>query len=324
MEFRQIEAFVAVAEHESFTRAGDQLHLTQSAVSQLVRRLEEAIGEPLFVRNGRKIKATRAGDELLPAALEMLRLRRTFGARAAAAPEQVGGALRVGTSSAATAFLWAQTFQAFAQQYRKVELDVRSTQQTMKTLDDLLAGELDVGILPFPVPHPRLVGHVVGHQEALLVAAPSHPLAARRRITTADLAAARFILYEQRMNFRALSDLYFRRLGIAPTIVLQSNDTYLIRAMTEVGFGVAFLPDWAVQRELAEGRLLTLAKPGPRLTEAFGVMHLARGVSPAGQAFVAFCRENVALLPAIARGGLEAGAAREGTGRLRAASKSMP
>jgi DNA-binding transcriptional LysR family regulator len=304
MEFRQIETFIVASEQESFTRAGHLLHLTQSAVSQLIRRLEEEIGEPLFVRNGRKIKITRAGEELLPAAMEIMRWRHVFVERTMTVPEQITGELRIGTSSAATAFLWARTFQAFAQKYRNIELDVRSTQQTMKTLEDLLSGELDIGILPFPIPNPRLTGHVLGHQEALLVASPGHPLAARSAPSVKDLAEAKFILYEHRMNFRALSDVYFRTLGISPRIVLQSNDTYLIRTMAEVGFGIAFLPDWGIQRELQEGLLVALNKPGPRLLEEFGVMHLSRGVSPAAQEFVRFCKENVDLLPQYARGGL--------------------
>lgn len=304
MEFRQIEAFIVASEQESFTRTGELLHLTQSAVSQLIRRLEEEIGEPLFVRHGRRVRATRAGIELLPAALEIMRWRHVFVERTMSVPENITGGLRVGTSSAAAAFLWARTFHAFANAYPNIELDVRSTQQTMNTQEDLLSGELDVGILPFPIPHPRLAGHILGHQEALLVAAPDHPLAKKSRLTARDLAKSKFILYEQRMNFRALSDLYFRTLGISPPIVLQSNDTNLIRSMAEVGFGIAFLPDWGIQRELQESRLILLRKPGPRLFEEFGVMFLARGISPAAQKFVDFCREHIDLLPRVAQGGL--------------------
>ena len=304
MEFRQIEAFIVVSELESFTRAAERLHLTQSAVSQLIRRLEDEIGEPLFVRNGRAVRPTGTGVELLPAAMEIVRWRHVFVDRSSQEPAQITGGLRVGTSSAGTAFLWARTFQAFAQAYPRVALDVRSTQKTVNTMEDLLSGDLDVGIMPFPLPHSRLSGVVLGHHEALLVAAPEHPLAAKRSLTAADLENAKFILYEHHMNFRALSDSYFGVLGVSPLVVLQSNDTHLIRAMAEVGFGIAFLPDWAVQRELEERRLVALPKPGPRQFEDFGAMYLSRGISPAAQAFVRFCEEHIDFLPRIAQGGL--------------------
>ena len=306
MEFRHVEAFVSVAELESFTRAGDQLHLSQSAVSQLIRRLEEELREPLFVRNGRRVRLTRTGLELLPSAHEIMKLRTALAEKVAPRPEDISGGLRVGTSSAATAFLWARTYQAFALRYPKIELDVRATPQTQNTVEDLLSGELDIGVLPFPISSPRLVGKVLGHHEALLLAAPSHPLAKKRNVTLADLAEARFILYEQRMNFRALADTYFRELGINPKIVLQSNDTNLIRAMTEVGFGIAFLPDWGVQRELKEKRLAVIKAPGPRLREEFGVVHLAHGICAAAQEFVKFCMANNNLLPRVSRGGFTA------------------
>jgi DNA-binding transcriptional LysR family regulator len=303
MEFRHVEAFVSVAELESFTRAGDQLHLTQSAVSQLIRRLEEELREPLFLRNGRRVRLTRTGVELLPSALEIMKLRNALSEKVAPHPEDISGGLRVGTSSAATAFLWATTYQAFALRYPKIELDVRATPQTQNTVEDLLSGELDIGVLPFPLGSPRLVGKVLGHHEALLLAAPTHPVAKKGRVTVADLADARFILYEQRMNFRGLADTYFREIGINPNIVLQSNDTNLIRAMTEVGFGISFLPDWGVQRELKEKRLTVIKGPGPRLREEFGVVHLSHGICAAAQEFVKFCMANNHLLPRVSRGG---------------------
>jgi LysR family transcriptional regulator, transcriptional activator of the cysJI operon len=306
MEFRHVEAFVSVAELESFTRAGDQLHLTQSAVSQLIRRLEEELGEPLFVRNGRRVRLTRTGVELLPSALDIMKLRTALIDKVAPRPEDIGGGLRVGTSSAATAYLWAKTYQAFALRYPKIDLDVRATPQTQNTVEDLLSGELDIGVLPFPLASPRLVGKVLGHHEALLLASPAHPLTKKGKATSADLNGARFILYEHRMNFRALADNYFRETGINPKIVLQSNDTNLIRAMTEVGFGLAFLPDWAVQRELKEKRLVVIRGPGPRLREEFGVVHLAHGICAAAQEFVKFCIANNHLLPEVARGGFTA------------------
>lgn len=304
MEFRQIEAFIVVSEQGSFTRAGELLHLTQSAVSQLVRRLEDEIGEALFIRHGRNVIPSRTGVELLPAALEILRWRQVFEKRSITDPSRMTGALRVGTSSAGTAFLWAQMFQAFAQAYPLVKLDVRSTQRTATTKEDLLSGELDVGIMPFPLPHSRLTGIVLGHHEALLIASPEHPLALKGKLSTDDLAEARFILYEKQMNIRALADSYFEAIGITPHIVLQSNDTYLIKAMTEVGFGIALLPDWAIQRELKEGTLVALDKPEPRQFENFGPMFLARGTSSLVQEFVRFCEKNIRLLPENSRGPL--------------------
>lgn len=302
MEFRHVEAFVCVAERESFTRAGDQMHLSQSAVSQLVRSLETELGEPLFVRTGRSVCLTPTGAKLLPAAMELLARRQAFAGFAPPRPEDVTGDLRVGTAAAAPSFLWVRMFEAFAATYPNVNLTVRATSQTQTTVEAILAGELDAGFLPFPLPDPRLGGQLLGHQEALLVAAPDHPLAVAKAISVGALAATPFILYERRMNFRALADRFFRALGIAPRVVLQSNDTNFIRAMTETGAGVAFLPNWAVQRELAAGRLVPLDVSGPRLYEEFGSIYLKRGICTAAQEFVRFCAAHPDLIPECSRG----------------------
>ncbi len=301
MEFRHLEAFVSAAERLSFTSAADHMHLTQSAVSQLIRRLEEDIGEPLFIRDGRRVRLTSAGIDLLSVANDILKLRQHLVKRSVPEPASITGILRVGTSSAATAYLWAPMFQAFARSYGKIDLDVRSTSHTVKTVENLMSGELDIGFLPFPLTSPRLNGLVLGNHEALLVAAPNHPLASRTELAVDDLAAARLILFEEGMNFRSVADFYFREKGVVPRIVLQSNDTNLIRAMVEVGFGIAFLPDWAIQRELSEGRLVCLPTADQQLYEEFGLAFLERGVCLTAKEFIRFCDSHRNLIPTVAR-----------------------
>jgi DNA-binding transcriptional LysR family regulator len=301
MEFRHIEAFIAVADRGSFTRAAGQLHLTQSAVSQLVARLEEELGETLFLRHGNHVEPTQAGLSLLSSAVDVLNARRTFVEHARPGGTSPSGRLRVGTISAATAYLWATTYQAFTVAYPKIDLDVRATSRTLDTADAIVGGMLDVGFMPFPLNQSRLSGHVLGRHQALLVAAPDHPLARRRRLRVQDLSEARFILYEDRMNFRRMADNFFQEIGTAPNVVLETNDTHLIRAMVEVGMGIALLPDWSIQSELASGRLVVLKSPGPTLAEEFGVVHLARGASTLAQLFARFCVERTNLLPEVAR-----------------------
>lgn len=307
MEFRHLEVFVSAAERESFTRAADHLHLTQSAVSQLIRRLEDDIGEPLFIRDRRRVRLTSAGIDLLWLANEALKLRQLMSKRTVPDPETISGVLRVGTSSSATAFLWAPMFQAFARTYPNIDLDVRTTSHTVKTVENLMSGELDIGFLPFPLTSPRLNGRALGNHEAILVGAPNHPLARARELTIADLTAARFILFEQGMNFRAVADYFFREMGFVPRIVLQSNDTNLIRAMVEVGFGIAFLPDWAIQRELSEGTLVRLPVADLQLFEELGLAFLERGICLTAKEFIRFCESHRELIPAVTRKPLPTG-----------------
>lgn len=302
MEFRQFETFVAVAETGSFTAAGERLHLSQPAVSQMIRKLEDSVGEALFLRSTRRLELTARARTLLPVAHEMLALRRSILDEAQGEPKLTRGLLRVGTSSSATAFLWARMYRAFADEYPLIELDIRTTSHTDRTREDLLWGRLDIGFLPFPHGEPRLDAVMLGNHTAELVCAADHPILSRPGpITVEDIAVQPFLLYEVGINFRRLSDYFFRRLGILPRVSAQSNDTYLIKTLAELGFGLAFVPNWAIEDELATGRLHKLPFDTGNMTEELGLAFLKSQVSRPAQRFVRFCLDNLDLIPAVAR-----------------------
>ncbi len=301
MELRQIEAFVTAAMTGNFTRAAAQLHLSQSAVSQQIRRLEEEVGEPLFIRTNRRVRLSYAGKDLLPAAQELLRWRSLFLEKSRPSPLGVAGQLTVGTSAAATAYLWARVYQAFAQEHPRIEMNIRTMQRTQDTIAHVASGDLDVGFAPLPLGKADLESRVLGIQEALLTVPARHRLGKLRTVRGKDLVGERFILYEPQISIRWLTDEFFRREGITPKIILESNDTHLIKAMVEVGFGIAFLPSWCLARETKERRLQAVPVSGGRLIQEFGSIFRRRGLSPPGRAFVEFCAAHRNLLPRIAQ-----------------------
>src|SRR5688500_9459445 len=110
MEIRQIEAFVAVAEMGSFTAAGERVNLTQSTISQQIKALEEELGEALFVRGGRSVRLTDAGEELLPRARLVLDALDGIASVFRTPGRPLRGRLRVGAASMATAYLFAPLY----------------------------------------------------------------------------------------------------------------------------------------------------------------------------------------------------------------------
>lgn len=301
MELHQIEAFVTAAMTGNFTRAAAQLRLSQSAVSQRIRLLEEEVGRALFIRTNRRVRLSRAGKDLLPAAQEMLKWRSIMLRKSKPSAAEVAGQLTVGTSSAATAYLWAKVYQAFAQQYPRIEMDIRTMQRTQDTIDQVVSGDLDVGFTPLPLGKPGLESRALGFQEAVLTVPAHHRLGKLRAVHPKDLAGEPFILYEPQISIRWLTDQFFRRKGITPKIILESNDTHLIKAMVEVGFGIALLPNWSIERERKEGRLQIVPVSGARLVQELGLLYPKDGLSPAARLFVEFCTANRNLLPSVAQ-----------------------
>ncbi|MDR6756364.1 DNA-binding transcriptional LysR family regulator [Mycoplana sp. BE70] len=301
MEFRHLQTFVAIAECGSFSLAAEQLNMSQSAVSQTIRRLEEELKEPLFLRNARQCEITEAGRNLLPQAQSLLQQRQALLPESDLAPEEYQGRIRVGTSTSGTSFIWARLYQAFGRTYPNIKLDIRTTSHTEQTAEDILHGALDIGFLPIPYPHrdPRIRQVVLGHHRTLIVVSPNHPLANAKGLRPADIAGEKFVLYERGINFRALSDHFFALHGITPEIASQSNDTHLIRTLTEIESGIAFLPDWAAADLLEQGRLVALDINTDDLCEQLGAAFIPHRMTRVARLFLAFARNRPDLFPAV-------------------------
>jgi LysR family hca operon transcriptional activator len=297
MDLRRVRVFVAAASAGSFTGAGRRLGLSQSAVSQQIHLLEEEIGETLFVRSNRHARLSDSGERLFEAAQEFLRSWSTFVDRARPRGGEVAGRLVIGTSAAAAVHLWAEIFRAFGLRYPKVEMDIREMPTTQDAVDKVLSGDLDVSFSPLTKKTATLQHRVLGFQEALLCIAPSHPLAGEKSFLRSRFREERFILYEPGMSFRWLADDFFRRNRLSPTVVMESNNTPLIASLIEIGYGIGFLPNWGIQREIKEGRLLTIGIPGAPLRQVLGVIFHERRVSPAVHAFIRVCESERQLLP---------------------------
>ena len=300
VDLRRIEIFAAAAAAGSFTVTGERLHLSQSAVSQQIRLLEEEVGEALFVRGHRRVKLTFRGEQLLPAASELLAAWSRFQETSNLDKGQLKGRIVVGTSAAAAAYLWGGIYRDFGLANPNVELNLKTMMATDASLEDIQSGELDFAFVPLPVALRGTDAIVLGVQEGLLCAVHGHPLARKKSLNRGDLIDERFVLYEKSMSIRWMADQFFQALELRPRIVMESNDTHLIKVMVGYGYGIGFLPDWSVEKEIKERRLVVLRTGGVRLRQKMGLIFRPRNLSHVGKAFVAFCRSHPHLLPKIA------------------------
>lgn len=300
MDLRRLEIFVAAAAAGTFTEAGERLHLSQSGVSQQVRLLEEEVGEALFARGHRRVKLTYRGEQLLSAAGELLAAWSRFRETANLEHGEIRGRIVVGTSAAAAAYLWGAIYRDFGLAHPSVEMDLRTMAATDASLDQVRSGELDFAFVPLPVASRGIEAIALGVQEALLCAIAGHPLARKKRIGLPDLVAERFVFYGKTMSIRWMADQFCHALGLKPKIVMESNDTHLIKVMVAYGYGLGFLPDWSIEREVAERRLVILRTPETRLRQNMGLIFRPRSLTRAGRAFATFCESHTHLVPETA------------------------
>lgn len=288
---RQMRVFAAVARHLSFTRAAQELHLTQPAVSQQVSLLEDEVGMPLFEQIGRKIRLAPAGMELLRYATQVTELLREAGETLAAMRGLKRGVLKLGAVS--TAKYFAPTLlSAFAPAYPEVTIKftVANREEIVKLLG---ANELDLVIMGRPPRELDTTAEPFARHPLVIIAAPDHPLTRRRHIPLKSLTRESFIIREQGSGTRASMEHVFRERAVPfrATMEVSSNET--IKQAVMAGMGLSFISSHTIGLEAGAGKLAILDVAGLPVVRDWYVIHLREKIlSPIAAAFRGYLLQN--------------------------------
>ncbi len=269
MDLRQLEILQAIAETGSFTACGRKLHVSQSAISRQILLLEEELGEPLFLRVGRQVRMTPAAESLVQLGQRVFQdVRETVGVITDRTRE-LRGTLRL--SGGMTVCLY--VFPPLLKHLRRVhpQLDVRLTVATAgRSVQEIRGGRVDAGLLTLPVNESDLVAVPVLREELLLVTMPTHALAKRRKVLPRDLTGQPFILFEMGSATRKVIDHFFASEKLEPTIVMDTENVEIIKAMVKTGLGIGScrIRRWA--REVKAGQLFCARIEGHELVRETG------------------------------------------------------
>jgi len=269
MDLRQLEILRTIAETGSFTACGRQLHVSQSAISRQILLLEEELGEPLFLRTGRRVRMTPAAESLVQLGQRVFQDVRDTVGRITDRTGTLRGTLRLAGGMTVCIYV----FPPLLKHLRRVhpQLDVRLTVATAgRSVEEIRAGRVDVGLLTLPVEESDLVTVPVMREELLVITPPAHPLARRRRIGPQDLIGQPFVLFEAGSATRRVIDHFFMAEHIQPTIVMDTENVEIIKAMVKTGIGVSIVPYQAVAREVRAGQLSCARIEGHELVRETG------------------------------------------------------
>jgi DNA-binding transcriptional LysR family regulator len=269
MDLRQLEILQAIAETGSFTACGRKLHVSQSAISRQILLLEAELGEPLFLRVGRQVRMTPAAESLVQLGQRVfLDVRETVGA-ITDRTRDLRGTLRL--SGGMTVCMY--VFPPLLKHLRRVHphLDVRLAAATAgRSVQEIRAGRVDAGLLTLPVEESDLVTVPALNEELLLVTTPTHPLARKRKIQPKDVAGQPFVLFEIGSATRMVIDRFFASENIEPTIVMDTENVEIIKAMVKTGLGIGIVPYQAVAREVRAGQLFCARIEGHEMLRQTG------------------------------------------------------
>ena len=301
MELWQLRTFRAVAENLNFTKAAEQLFLTQSAVSHQIKALEEEFGVPLFIRGKRGVILTDAGKTALRYAVKILDEAEAMRELVAGREKAVAGRVRVAAATQALVYLFAPLFEDFMDAFESVELVFRTTVSTEQTVEDILNGKADVGFASLAVYSPNLEIAELFQDELVLVVGVKHRLARKEGISIKQLERERWILFERGSSIRRATDDFFKRKKIEPATALESNDVYFIKIMIEHGLGVSLLPSWAVVEEIKRGDLAFVKVKNLNLKRDVAMLSIKGQQSAPIRAFINYVGEKKEDLQRLAK-----------------------
>jgi len=301
MELWQLRTFRAVAEHLNFTKASEQLFLTQSAVSHQIKALEAEFGVPLFIRGKRGVLLTDAGKTALLYAIKILDEAEEMREFVAGREKALAGRVRVSAATQALVYLFAPLFESFMDAHESVELVFRTTVSTEQTVEDILNGVADVGFASLAVYSPNLETAELFEDELVLVAGKKHKLARKEEVSVRQLERERWILFERGSSIRRATDDFFKRKNIEPATALESNDTYFIKIMIEHGLGVSLLPAWAVREEIERGELTLVKVKNLNIKRKVAILSMKGQQSAPIRAFINYVAEKKADLQKLAK-----------------------
>jgi DNA-binding transcriptional LysR family regulator len=296
MDTRQLAAFCEVVERRSFSDAARRLGVTQPAVSQQVRALEQRLGTQLLDRSGRRVEPTEAGLRLYRGAQRLLALEEQLLEELGESEGPLRGALEIGASTGPAAIVLPLLLCEFqrANPELRVELSVSDTQSVVELVADR---RLELGIVGAARRHRSVAFEPFFRDEVILVTPPGHPFAGKT-VGLDELAEGPLILMQQGAGVRQMVEDELRKSGrkgrdLEAPLELGLQES--VRSAVQAGYGVSFISRRAVENDLAAGTLAEARVRGLDLEREIWIARAAgRAGSAAAQAFLAFAAEQLA------------------------------
>jgi DNA-binding transcriptional LysR family regulator len=293
---RQMRAFVALAKTGNFTLAAQSLHVTQSALSGLIKELEQTLGARVVDRNTRKIALTQIGSELYPLFSQMLGDLDSALSNIAGHTRLQKGLVRIATPQLFACTVAPQAMAAYRAEHPGIELRLADC-AVESVITRVLSGEADIGIGPEREPAPLLQARQLFEMPFSLVYPRGHPLEAATRVTWSDCARYPLIALEGQFTARLYADMRATLAQVPPRPAYEVTFMSTALAMVRAGLGITVCLPYAEPlvrlNDLAMRRL-----EDPVLTRRFFVYTRAqRSLSPAAESFIDFLFRYVGETP---------------------------
>lgn len=252
MDFDQLRYFLRVAERQNFTRAAEDLAISQPALSRSIQKLEEELGQPVFERKARSVALTEVGTLLQSRALQVLTILEDT--KAEITDDGQSGRVRVGAIPTIAPYFLPKILKQFAAEFPKATMIVQEN-TTDALLKACTQGEIDLAILALPIPAKYLEIEELFSEELYLVLPPDHPLIEKEKLRLSDVEPLPFVLLNEA---HCLSDTiisFCRQRSFQPLTVERTSQLAMVQELVSLSHGVSLIPAMAKQLDRSDRRV---------------------------------------------------------------------
>jgi DNA-binding transcriptional LysR family regulator len=289
MHIETLKVFCDLVELQSFSLAAERNFITQSAVSQQIRVLEEKFKRRLLerVRGRREVKLTPAGEVFYRESKNVLAAYGQLQENLRGLVGKIGGAVKVATVYSVGLHEMPSKVGEFMSKFPSAKIDLEYS-RTTKVVRDVMNGSVELGVLAFPEPRRGLTVVQMPPNKLVLICPPDHRFAKKSQVRARELSGQDFVLFERDTPTRKATDRILKSKGVEVKKVAEFDNIETIKRAVEVGFGVAIVPLPAVVEEQRTGRLAVVELAEKEWVRPVGVLYRSdRTLSLAAKKFIA-------------------------------------
>lgn len=292
MQVESFKVFRDLVETQSFSKAAQLNYVTQSAVSQQVRAMEERFGIPLIERTSKKFGLTREGQMLYQTSRHVIQLYEGLQHQFQELRGVISGTIRVATVYSIGLHELPPYLKAFLKEYPQVNVHVEY-RRSNQVYEDILQGTVDIGLVAFPAQRKNIKVEAFRKDKLVLICAPENALAKGASARLAEVAKARFVGFESDIPTRRAVDRMFRERGLEVKPVMEFDNVETVKRAVEIDAGVSIVPRATVEQEVRNGTLKALEISGGDFHRPLGILYRnGRILSPALKKFLETLRKK--------------------------------
>ena len=257
MDFDQLETFLEVARHASFSRAAEKRFRTQPAISSQIRGIEDEVGAKLFDRSGGRVSLTAAGKAFLKYVEETLDARKAMMVAIAEMERVPRGEIIVGANEGTCLHILPHVFAEFKKQYPDVSVNIKRADYA-KVLESIIDNSVDFGVVSLPVNDNRLTVVLIHRDELVLIVPPSHPLEKTKSATIADASKFPLIVPKAGHTRDAIEQLFHER-RLKPNFTMELDSSELLKRFVAADVGIGFISRSNVEEDVRAKSLVAIA-----------------------------------------------------------------